>query len=709
MIEKIGHYSITNQATIYDEEAMTALEMAGRTAAKANECVEVVNKMEADLPGMVAQDVQQHIDNGEFDEQIDKYSGELEDAIKAVDKRQTTNLENAVKDVNARINNIVANPGDGSTPTEVVDARTDGLGTAHGSLHDAIQAQAKQVVNIYNGLVYLGGNDSVDLTHNNEGSVIIESVGRLTYRGLYGTKTLEWEETSTDIAEYVEYITAKTVRITLPAYHSFVYNVKDKLYHFRNHAVCDTYDILLVQNAYANPMRGSLVDEWGYRKTLEQQHMAYVVRGAYMYLGTGSNLEFSEDYTKEVLNVYFVGRPTLCYGNSTLFLDWTEDNLSEILSHVDIESTTRATIRIPGWNALVYNIYDKKYHFRYRANLFDGDILGIATGYCQPLCGTLLEEWNTKRTREYLAYMKGQNLASNPPEALEAFAGLQNGTDKAESFLFFTDPHLCEGDGWEAEFASYRAYLKSCYESAPLSFAVCGGDWLGNSDTQAEACFKLGFIDGQMRSTFDRYYPVVGNHDTNYQGVIDEGSPDNSGQLTDATIRNLWNRGREKNYYTFQGVNTKFFVFDTGTDWDKEMGAYRLEQVNWFVRELLNGDGGNIALAMHMYYVESLEEVNPLAEALTQVAIAYNTRSTYTLSDAVYDFSSCTGKVRFIIAGHRHGDTATTSHGIPLFVTTHTRDTNKPSFDLILADYDKNQVHAVRVGSGSRLVRTLDM
>lgn len=50
MIEKINdHYSFTAPATIYDEEALTTLELAARTAAKVNECVAAFNEFESDV------------------------------------------------------------------------------------------------------------------------------------------------------------------------------------------------------------------------------------------------------------------------------------------------------------------------------------------------------------------------------------------------------------------------------------------------------------------------------------------------------------------------------------------------------------------------------------------------------------------------------------------------------------------------------------
>lgn len=45
-IEKMNHYSLTNPASRYDEEALTALELAARTAAKMDETVEGFNKLE---------------------------------------------------------------------------------------------------------------------------------------------------------------------------------------------------------------------------------------------------------------------------------------------------------------------------------------------------------------------------------------------------------------------------------------------------------------------------------------------------------------------------------------------------------------------------------------------------------------------------------------------------------------------------------------
>ena len=78
MINKIEHYSINNPASVYDEESLTALELAGRTAQKVNECADLVNKNEQD----VADAKEYMVDNLDYfvERRIDELneSGQLE-------------------------------------------------------------------------------------------------------------------------------------------------------------------------------------------------------------------------------------------------------------------------------------------------------------------------------------------------------------------------------------------------------------------------------------------------------------------------------------------------------------------------------------------------------------------------------------------------------------------------------------------------------
>lgn len=154
MIDKMNlHYAFTNPASIHDEEALTALELAGRQGAKINEVVTDQNKLRSEtehklesqdklidlrldeqdanihvmntvnMPAKVTQEVQEQINDGTFDKAIDKYAGELE----------------------ARVNNLLSNTPSGSTTmdAEVIDGRVGYNEVIFQNLGTAIREQIK--------------------------------------------------------------------------------------------------------------------------------------------------------------------------------------------------------------------------------------------------------------------------------------------------------------------------------------------------------------------------------------------------------------------------------------------------------------------------------------------------------------------------------------------------------------------------------------
>lgn len=44
-LEKIRAYALTAKTAIYNEDAMTSIELAGQTACKVNECVDAINEL----------------------------------------------------------------------------------------------------------------------------------------------------------------------------------------------------------------------------------------------------------------------------------------------------------------------------------------------------------------------------------------------------------------------------------------------------------------------------------------------------------------------------------------------------------------------------------------------------------------------------------------------------------------------------------------
>lgn len=127
MLNKINHYSLTTNATIYDEEAMTALQLAGRTAQKVNECVDAVNNMEQSFPETIADEVQKNINNGTFTEAINHYVGNMK----------------------ARLENLLGRVSEGSTTmdAEVIDSRTDLFGNIWENAGNSTRGQIGEIIN----------------------------------------------------------------------------------------------------------------------------------------------------------------------------------------------------------------------------------------------------------------------------------------------------------------------------------------------------------------------------------------------------------------------------------------------------------------------------------------------------------------------------------------------------------------------------------
>ena len=283
-----------------------------------------------------------------------------------------------------------------------------------------------------------------------------------------------------------------------------------------------------------------------------------------------------------------------------------------------------------------------------------------------------------------------------------AYSTLLNNSGVGETFVFMTDPHLMGNSNTFSEtlFKTYIGLLQKYYNMLPIDWMICGGDWLNNNDYQASACWKLGYVDATMRKLFKHYYPMLGNHDTNYQGVISADDP-SRGDLTHQTLVNLMFRENGNTYYKFKGNNTQFYVFDTQLDWDTTMDAYKWEQIDWFAKALISDNADHTVIFQHMFYTSGTT-VNPMAEHIQTIAGAYNSRSIVTLNGITYNFSGATGKIACVIAGHSHTDAIiTTGVSVPVWLTTNMMDGNMPTFDLCLIDYTANEMRSIRVGTGS--------
>ena len=321
------------------------------------------------------------------------------------------------------------------------------------------------------------------------------------------------------------------------------------------------------------------------------------------------------------------------------------------------------------------------------------------------------------------------NGAGGFKDVCQRFSALMSGdvinnveaVDKCESFLFFTDPHLVIDDmRMNKVFPEYMAQIQKYYNSTPTTFALCGGDWLGNSDTPDMACYKMGYIDGVCKSMFDKCYMLVGNHDTNYQGKKDDNSPTYTTQLSRLAIRNLWYRDIGRAYYDFDGVNTHFYCFDTGNGSQtlEDDNRYGYEQATWFSEKLMNERYDHVAIAAHIYARNTVSgdtvptDMSPLARLLLQISSAYNQRSEISVNGKNYNFVDATGRVEFMLAGHSHEDYTLMDSGIRIIGTldcgNHQSYTADCSFDLVFVDYDNRKIKCIRAGVGEDREMNLD-
>ena len=427
----------------------------------------------------------------------------------------------------------------------------------------------------------------------------------------------------------------------------------------------------------------------------------------FIYCGYGNDVVFTE-LSGGSLQIDFPCNLTLIApSNNGVTIDWNT-SISDVTKYVVVNGDNSVTLTMPYRTCFVYNVTDKLYHIRPLSYLVQGDIIVINNIYQSPVSGSIVNEylWNeAKKLNEKIDdvdekidnFVTESNVPLTIDDKVKTFSALFNDSGDIESFIFFTDPHLKKGADWHDKINAHLESIKTVYDSAPVTFCMSGGDWLNDNDTVNEACSALGFIDSQMRKFFDEYYLIVGNHDTNYQGILEDGSNANTGKLTKNTINNLWFRKTGKSYYTFNGQNTTFFVFDTGIDWNATFDDYSFEQVLWYADKLKDFTGEHIAIAVHMVHINETNTFNPLTDKICEISNAFNNRSTVTIGDKIIDFSTANGKVEFMLAGHNHADLNGKLHEIPYFMTT----MSVSGYDMVLVDYTARQINLIRIGNGS--------
>lgn len=143
MIEKLHHYSMTHPASIYDEEALTSLELAGRTAKKVNDCIDEVNKIPENITG----EVQRQIENGTFDNQINKFAGDVKAQVQKSEQDMAKELNEAEQNLGSRLDNLLGSVVVGSTTmdSEIIDIRVGADGKDYANAGESVRTQFQDV------------------------------------------------------------------------------------------------------------------------------------------------------------------------------------------------------------------------------------------------------------------------------------------------------------------------------------------------------------------------------------------------------------------------------------------------------------------------------------------------------------------------------------------------------------------------------------
>jgi hypothetical protein len=300
------------------------------------------------------------------------------------------------------------------------------------------------------------------------------------------------------------------------------------------------------------------------------------------------------------------------------------------------------------------------------------------------------------------------------------------GKDKIETFLYFTDPHLAPNsrayhEGFtEAIRDKYISALQKYYNSLPLDFCLCGGDWLNyHASDNVEAADILGYSDSFMRKLFKNYHSAMGNHDDNPRTT----TVVNQTPIPIDSVIDLMFRQEKSPYYSFDGLNSKWYVMNSGTTREAIMTDHdKWAQVAWLADKLSQDDADVSVVVMHAYSngitpakwyatpASGNQGVQPFGENIKTLVNAYNGRTTVTLNGNNYNFAGCEGHVAFILCGHSHFDFVDCDGDFPVVNATDlegsvvngnsTSCTKVPTFDCCMMDIDNDVLYMTRIGTG---------
>lgn len=708
-VNPMCHHAIENgYPTAYDEEALTALQLTAKTAGKMNEVIHAFNDLEESVPGIVADDVQKHIEDGAFDKQIDKNMGNL----------------------GAKVDNLLGAVKEGSTTldAEVIDTRMDGNGFVYVNAGEAIRAQVGLGSGSAKAIVMFPGNGFMKLdSYDTE-----TGYTRIVMGGdsLYIIDPHNGQRYTLTKAQMVEqlpgyFLTTGSPTIggggelilSLPPYQGFLGVKLGKSpqlvleYGEGDHHFKVPHDVAVLLYFYYGQVDGPAI--WsGASKSFNQyatdEDLATVddvVKGS-IYLSAGATVNFKKYGTNGGLTVDVDGLLRVRFPSySKKYTDWTS-----ICGDLPAGSWTadgdHLTITLDRYDYyLVYNVESKNLHIRTAAlNLKPADFVLVQVGYDEAVSGALLDIHTRGKATE-----KKDTTFPVDYVKVGAFLEKYHSLNKKSAFIFFTDPHLCAGSNWEKNADIWLDTILRYHAMLPTSALVCGGDWLNNSDTPAQAMAKAAYVMGKMgtgyQMTPDRssgqprmFLNAIGNHDTNEQGRATASSPNWTGKLPDATTNKLWGSPFFADMATGSIITNpinmgpcSLIVLNSlgensrAGDYAQQLSMLE-EKLGYNEKEI--DDNTNYIVVIHTYYSDDNLTVANFASSVRQLCGYYN------------EFNFGTGRVKAILCGHRHFDHMETGGDVPVVMTTHFQEGGVPTFDIVLYDDDHDTIFLYRIGAG---------
>lgn len=709
-INPLNHYSLENRGpTVYDEEALTALQLSARTAGKMNEVVQAFNDLEKSVPGIVADDVQTHIDGGAFDKQIDKNMGNL----------------------GKKVDNLLGSVKEGSTTmdAEVIDARMDDNGKVHTNVGASIREQVGVGSGAAKAIVMFPGNgymklDSYD-TDTGTTRIVMSGTSMYIIDPFTGKRrTL----TAAQIGQQLPgrcYSTTNpgeepTLTIALPPYQGYlgvklgeatpklVLEAGEGDHHFKV-----PHDVAVLFYFYYGQVDGPAI--WSgapksFSKYPTDEYLATLddmVKGS-IYLSAGAKVNFTRygDNGGMVVDVDGLLRVRFP-SHSKKFTDWESITGALDPEKVQIDGQ-HMTITLDRYDYyLVYNVKNQQLRIRTAAlNLHPEDFILAQVGYDEIVAGALLDI----HTRSKSTDTNTQQFRLNGEKA-GAFIKHYHELPNKFGFIFFTDPHLCLGSNWEANAEQWLSTVKTAYATMPGAALVCGGDWLGNGDTPEQAIYKGHYIKGFMgANTMTEgnletgnprvFFNAIGNHDTNEQGRHNTEANLWTGMLSnDLTVKSWCNpmfQGPDgttisTNFGLAAGEDVRLIMLNTrgenSTNSEFADQMAQLQNILRYNQETFESPVSYV-FVMHTFYTNDDLAVSTFAGQVRQVCDYYNTHN------------QGTGRVLGIFCGHRHFDHVDDTGATPVIMTADYQHGGVPTFDSVLFDGTERKFHLYRFGTG---------